>query len=48
MKKIIFLLLLILANCVSIPKDQYSYADGEQYVCEEEKAEDCKYQFENY
>lgn len=46
--KYIILFLLIFVNCISTQKNQYSFADGEHYVCEEEKAEDCKYQFENY
>jgi hypothetical protein len=41
-------MLVVFGNCSTVtPIDQYSMV-GEDYVCEEEDAKDCKYPIESY
>jgi hypothetical protein len=48
MKKILLLILLLAINCATVNKNQISSAQGEDMMCDEEDARNCKYQFENY
>lgn len=48
MTKYLLLILLMFGNCYSFQKQDSISQAGEDMVCEEENARDCKYQFENY